>query len=90
MYDLAQSGKYFWYDFYMSPEELNVEIQHDHVHTEKDAVFSLGSLVLNVMNVGDFNRLLYSSKKYEVDWDVVRFKVKNSEKKYSHKLISLV
>jgi hypothetical protein len=74
----------------MSPEELNVEIQHDYAHTEKDAVFSLGSLVLNVMNVGDFNRLLYSRKKYEVDWDVVRLKVKNSEKKYSNKLISLV
>ena len=64
MLSLAQTNKFYWYELYLSPEELKIGSGSSYVHTEYSTVFSLGLLVLNVMNSGDFNRDVYLKKNY--------------------------
>jgi len=53
-------------------------------------VFSLGALLLNLMNPLDCQRDIYSSNAYALDPQVVTEKLNNSQSVYSPTLIQLV
>lgn len=54
-------------------------------------VFSIGAMILNIMNPLDFKRDIYSLNKYEVNEKIINEKIKNAASGfYSNKLIDVV
>lgn len=79
------SRSFYWYNFYFSPEELA-----NHTDLSKAEVFSLGALVLNMMNPLDFTRIIYSYTEYRINKVVVNEKLLNAGRCYSQELMGLV
>ena len=55
---LIKSNKYEWYKFYLAPEQLT----NNNIEATNSCVFSMGAMILNIMNPLDFKRIIYSMK----------------------------
>lgn len=77
----AKSTLYNWYDFYLSPEEL----QNQFV-SEKSIVFSTSAMILSICTFQDSVRNMYRQDRCEVDWKRVREKFTMLRLVYSEEL----
>ncbi len=66
--DLIEDKKSAWYQFYFAPEQLNVYTNEE----PNSSVFSIGAMILNIMNPLDFKRDIYSFEKKEINDKVIQ------------------
>ena len=83
---VIKEKKYHWHQFYLAPEQLqNLELE-----ATNSAVFSLGVLILNIMNPLDFQRDIYSRRAYEVNREILDEKLTNAARIYSLQIMGLI
>ena len=61
--DLIEQKKNTWYQFYFAPEQLATFYNEE----ANSSVFTIGAMMLNIMNPLDFKRDIYSFEKKELN-----------------------